>query len=138
PGDRGTDTHNRVRTDISGETGTVPLRHAGKLYHIGIGRAHARTHILLLVQDLHVRIVDAATGELLRDLTLDPARNYQPTGKPQRPPSRTPRQTKNPRPSRGCGAIPMSREITWCPGWDSNPHCTVFETADSADWSTGA
>src|SRR5215467_2709315 len=25
-----------------------------------------------------------------------------------------------------------------CPGWDSNPHCTVFETADSADWSTGA
>ena len=25
-----------------------------------------------------------------------------------------------------------------CPGWDSNPHCTVFETADSAYWSTGA
>jgi len=98
PGDRGTDTHNRVRTDIIGETGTVTLRHAGKLYHIGIGRTHARTHILLLVQDLHVRIVDAATGELLRDLTLDPARNYQPTGKPHRPPSRTPRQRKNPGP----------------------------------------
>src|SRR5262249_56656755 len=46
PGDRGTDTHNRVRTDIIGETGTVTLRHAGKLYHIGIGRTHARTHIL--------------------------------------------------------------------------------------------
>src|SRR5215468_1536035 len=98
PGDRGTDTHNRVRTDIIGETGTVTLRHAGKLYHIGIGRTHARTHILLLVQDLHVRIVDAATGELLRDLTLDPARNYQPTGKPQRPPPRTPRQRKTPGP----------------------------------------
>ena len=25
-----------------------------------------------------------------------------------------------------------------CPGWDSNPHCTVFETADSAYLSTGA
>src|SRR5262252_9446511 len=25
-----------------------------------------------------------------------------------------------------------------CPGRDSNPHCTVFETADSACWSTGA
>jgi hypothetical protein len=25
-----------------------------------------------------------------------------------------------------------------CPGWDSNPHCMVFETMDSACWSTGA
>ena len=32
---------------------------------------------------LPVRIVNAATGELLRELTLDPARNYQPTGKPK-------------------------------------------------------
>ena len=38
PGDRAADTHNRVRTDIIGTTGTVTLRHAGKLYHIGVGR----------------------------------------------------------------------------------------------------
>lgn len=25
-----------------------------------------------------------------------------------------------------------------CPGWDSNPHCTVFETARSTGWRTGA
>jgi hypothetical protein len=54
----------------------------------------------LLVQDLHVRIINAATGELLRQLTLDPARNYQPTG---RPPARThtrnpPRKRKHPEP----------------------------------------
>src|SRR5215471_8706510 len=85
PGDRTTDTHHRVRTDIIGETGTVTLRHAGKLYHIGIGRTHARTHILLLAQDTHIRIINATTGELLRDLTLDPARNYQPTGKTKDP-----------------------------------------------------
>ena len=66
------------------------MRHGGKLYHIGIGRAHAGTEILLLVQDLHVRIVAAATGELLRQLTLDPTRNYQPTGKPRRPKKKTP------------------------------------------------
>jgi transposase InsO family protein len=82
PGDRSADTHDRVRTDKIGSTGTVTLRHGGKLYHIGIGRAHAGTEILLLVQDLHVRIVAAATGELLRQLTLDPTRNYQPTGRP--------------------------------------------------------
>jgi integrase-like protein len=89
PGDRSADTHDRVRTDKVGATGTVTLRHGGKLYHIGIGREHAGTDILLLVQDLHIRIVGAATGELLRELTLDPNRNYQPTGR--RPKPRTPR-----------------------------------------------
>jgi len=97
PGDRAADTHDRVRTDIAGTTGTVTLRHAGRLYHIGVGRTHAGTHILLLVQDLHVRIVDAATGELLRDLILDPARNYQPTGRPTGPTPGTPRK-RNPEP----------------------------------------
>ena len=90
PGDRSADTHDRVRADRVGANGVVTLRHGGKLYHIGIGRAHAGTEILLLVQDLHVRIVATATGELLRELTLDPARNYQPTGKPRRPRRTTP------------------------------------------------
>ncbi len=90
PGDRAAGTHDRVRTDKIGSTGTVTLRHGGKLYHIGIGRAHAGTEILLLVQDLHIRIVSATTGELLRELTLDPSRNYQPTGRPPGPRPRTP------------------------------------------------
>jgi len=98
PGSRTADTHDRVRTDIIGTTGTVTLRHAGRLYHIGVGRTHAGTHILLLVQDLHVRIINAATGELLRDLILDPARNYQPTGRPSGPTPGTPRKRKNPEP----------------------------------------
>jgi hypothetical protein len=86
PGDRATDTHDRVRTCKIGTTGTVTLRHGGKLHHIGVGREHAGTDILLLVQDLHIRIIGAATGELLRELTLDPSRNYQPTGrKPKTP-----------------------------------------------------
>jgi transposase InsO family protein len=66
PGDRGAGTHDRVRTDRLDANGTVTLRHAGTLYHIGVGRTHARTHILLLAQDLHIRIINAATGELLR------------------------------------------------------------------------
>jgi Integrase core domain len=98
PGDRAADTHDRVRADRIDKTGCVTLRHAGKLYHIGIGRTHAGTRILLLVQDLHVRIIDAATGELLRELTLDPTRNYQPTGRPPEPPPGTPRRRRNPEP----------------------------------------
>jgi transposase InsO family protein len=98
PGDRAADTHDRVRTDTVGKTGTVTLRHGGRLHHIGVGRTHARTHIILLIQDLDVRIIDAATGELLRQLTLDPTRNYQPTGRPPGPPPGTPRPRKNPEP----------------------------------------
>jgi transposase InsO family protein len=95
PGDRHTDTHHRVRADIIDDTGKVTLRHAGQLYHIGLGRTHARTRVLLLTRDLDIRIINAATGELLRQLTLDPARNYQPTG---RPPGPTPRKHNNPEP----------------------------------------
>ncbi len=34
----------------------------------------------MLVQDLHIRIINAATGELVREFALDPSRNYQPAG----------------------------------------------------------
>ena len=82
PGDRSADTHDRVRTDRIDNTGLVTLRHNGKLHHIGIGRAHAGTRVLLLVQDLDIRVINAATGELLRELFLNPDRDYQPTGRP--------------------------------------------------------
>ena len=73
--------HYRIRHDIVGDTGTVTLRHGGTLHHIGIGRTHARTHIIMLIDNLEIRIVDPATGELIRHLTLDPTRNYQPQDK---------------------------------------------------------
>jgi transposase InsO family protein len=82
---RDTDTHDRVRHDRVDDTGSVTLRHNGRLHHIGIGRTHARTHVILLVHDLHIRVVNATTGELLRELTLDPNRDYQPTGRPPGP-----------------------------------------------------
>jgi hypothetical protein len=90
PGDRSADTHDRVRTDKIWAVGTVTLRHAGKLHHIGVGRQHAGTEVLILTQDLHIRIISKATGELLRELTLDPTRDYQPTGRPPCPKRRTP------------------------------------------------
>ena len=84
--DRSNDSHQRVRTDRLDQSGCVTLRVNGRLHHIGVGRTHARTHILMLVQDLDVRIVDAATGELLRELTINPDNDYQGTGRPPGPP----------------------------------------------------
>jgi len=75
---RDADSHDRVRHDRVDKSGTVTLRVAGKLRHIGIGRTHKGTHIILLVHDLDVRVVNAITGELLRELTINPDRDYQP------------------------------------------------------------
>ena len=86
PGDRGDDTHNRVRRDRVDKAGKITLRYQGRLYSIGIGRTHTRTRVLVLVQDLHIRVIDAATGELLRELVLNPTKRYQGTGRPPGPP----------------------------------------------------
>ena len=69
----------RVRRDRVDATGRVTLRRAGCLHHICVGRAHKGTAVLVLVADLDVRIL-TADGELLRHLTLDPSRRYQPLG----------------------------------------------------------
>lgn len=76
--DRSPDTHDRVRTDRISDNGAVTVRINGKLHHIGIGRPHARTHVLLLIEDLNIRVINATTGELLRELTLNPDTDYQP------------------------------------------------------------
>jgi transposase InsO family protein len=75
---RDADTHDRVRVDKVSKTGNLTLRVHGQMRHIGVGRTHKGTHVLLLVQDLEVRIVNAITGELLRELTIDLTRDYQP------------------------------------------------------------
>lgn len=75
---RDTDTHLRIRHDRIDDSGVLTVRHAGKLHHIGIGRTHARTHVIALIADLDIRVVNAITGELLRHLTLNPDIDYQP------------------------------------------------------------
>ena len=36
------------------------------------------TPVVLLIDDLDIRVTNKTTGELLRHLTLDPTRGYQP------------------------------------------------------------
>jgi transposase InsO family protein len=73
-------THFRIRHDEVDSNGTVTLRHDSKLHHIGIGRAHKGRPIKLLIADRDIRVLDPKTGELIRRLTLDPSRDYQPIG----------------------------------------------------------
>jgi len=98
PGTGNPASHDRVRADRVDADGKLTLRYNGRLYHIGIGRTHARTRVLMLIHDLDIRIINAATGEILRQLTLNPGRNYQPTGRPPGPPPGTRRTNRNPGP----------------------------------------
>jgi transposase InsO family protein len=80
--------HHRVRTDTIDKAGSVTIRYNSRLHHIGLGRLLAGTKVIILAADLDIRVL-THDGELLRTLTLDPTRDYQPRGVkkgPQRSP----------------------------------------------------
>jgi transposase InsO family protein len=76
------DQHYRVRRDRIDTSGVITIRHNSQLHHIGLGRGHAGTRVLMLIHELDIRVLAEATGELLRALTLDPNRDYQPQARP--------------------------------------------------------
>jgi transposase InsO family protein len=100
PGNDRPDSEFRVRHDRVDNAGKVTLRHNGTMFHIGLGRPHASTPIILLIHELDIRIIHATTGEIIRTLTLDTTRRYQPTGAKRGGPKRPygPRKTKKPEP----------------------------------------
>ena len=71
------DGHFRVRHDRIDTNGKLTLRYNSRLHHIGLGRRYAGQPVLVLVHDLHIRVL-STSGQLIRDLTLDPTRDYQP------------------------------------------------------------
>jgi transposase InsO family protein len=101
--------HYRVRTDRIDTGGSVTVRHNSRLHHIGLGARLAGTPIMLLIDNLHIRVIERHTGHLIRELTLDPARDYQPRGLPPGPPKQT---ATTPRPaSRSRPTVPPAAEV---------------------------
>jgi transposase InsO family protein len=80
------DPHCRVRHDRIDTGGSVTLRHNSRLHHIGLGTRRAGTPVTMLINDLHIRVIHRHTGQLIRELVLDPTRDYQPRGLPPGPP----------------------------------------------------
>lgn len=79
----------RVRQDRIDKGGHLTLRHAGGLHHIGVGRDHKGKRVIMLIAGFQVRII-TRDGELLRELTLDPSKDYHGTGLPPGPPKGRP------------------------------------------------
>ena len=72
--------HFRIRDDIVHATGSVTLRRGGRMHHIKLGMPLAGTPVRMLIHDLHVIVIDRDTGEILRELTIDPNKDSQPRG----------------------------------------------------------
>ncbi len=60
---------------------TVCLRAHSGMRHISLGRPPVGTRVLILAQDLNVTVINATTGEEIRELVIDLERNYQPLAK---------------------------------------------------------
>ena len=72
--------HFRIRDDTADAGGSVTLRRGGRMHHIKLGIQHARTPVRMLVHDLHVIVINRDTGEILRELAIDPTKDSQPRG----------------------------------------------------------
>ena len=97
PGAAGQGRHHRGRSRCATTRGCTTSGSAGL----------TGTRVLVLVDGLHVRVI-TEDGELLRELILDPSRDYQPHGRSLRW-NDVPRHVGT-----------MSRDITPCPRQESN------------------
>lgn len=66
----------RVRYDTIDNSGTITIRHQGRLIHLGVGRAHARTEIICLIHNSDATVI-TNDGLVLAEFTLNAAHDYQ-------------------------------------------------------------
>jgi transposase InsO family protein len=68
--------HFRIRHDTVDQFGKLTLRHGSRLHHLGIGRAHAATPVLILVTTTTITVVSKNHHRVLSSHHIDPDRNY--------------------------------------------------------------
>ncbi len=71
----------RIRRDRLDADGRVTLRYLSRLRHFHVSYKRRGQPVMLLVAGAHVRVL-AEDGALLRELTLDPSRDYQRSAAP--------------------------------------------------------
>lgn len=78
----------RIRYDLVHDNGTITIRYAGRLLHLGIGRSHKGQRVIALANGPEVLILHPKTAQIIAEYTLDPTRTYQ--KKTRTPPERSP------------------------------------------------
>ncbi|TAN32887.1 hypothetical protein EPN29_07690 [bacterium] len=72
----------RIPRDRLDGGGRVTLRYLSRLRHFHVSYKHRGEPVMLLVAGDHVRVI-AEDGALLREVTLDPSRDYQRSAPPR-------------------------------------------------------
>jgi len=66
----------RRRIDKVDSTGKVSLRRAGRMHHLGVGRAHFGIAVIVLTTKTHASVINPATGEHLSENLIEPNKDY--------------------------------------------------------------
>ena len=64
--------HYRLRYDRLDTKGKMSLRRAGRMHHLGVGRAHAGKRVLAFADEHHITVAELTTGEVLSTHQIDP------------------------------------------------------------------
>lgn len=75
-GPTGAAEHFRIRRDIIDQFGKLTLRHGSRLHHLGVGRTHAHTPVLILITPTTVTVISKTGHHLLSTHIIDPDTNY--------------------------------------------------------------
>jgi transposase InsO family protein len=70
--------HFRIRHDTVDQFGKLTLRHGSQLHHLGIGRRHAGTPVLILVATSTVTVISKYSYDPIASHHINPDRNYWP------------------------------------------------------------
>ncbi|WP_460627715.1 hypothetical protein [Intrasporangium mesophilum] len=71
-------THARIRHDRVDKVGKVTLRRGGTLLSIALGRTWTGTEVTMTIHGLNVHVTTRKGRQVIRELTIDPARRHQP------------------------------------------------------------
>ena len=76
PAGRGSPGHFRLRYDTTDGKGALTMRRGGRMHHLKVGAAHARTRVLAMADEREVTVVALATGEILSVHRIEPDKGY--------------------------------------------------------------
>jgi hypothetical protein len=68
--------HFHLRYDITDRKGALTMRRGGRMHHLRVGAAHARTRVLAIADEQEVTVVALDTGEILSTHLIEPDRGY--------------------------------------------------------------
>ena len=69
-------SHYRLRYDRLDKKGTMTLRRAGRIHHLGIGAKHTGKRVLALTDEHQVTVIELDTGEVLSTHLIQPNKAY--------------------------------------------------------------